>query len=214
MGNRAVITTRNRDLGVYFHWNGGRDTIEPLLYYCKLQDYRDPAKDSYGYARLCQVAGNYFGGNTCIGISPYTTDEEMNPGDNGIYIIEDWKIVDRVIRNKEFVEQQEYDFNEMLRSFDARMPESCQLGDFLDSVEIPLSDLQVGDSVWIRRESDEPPVVRTVMEFGPEEPVIYGRRFKVCHPVTSHFGAVSINDDWVRLQGETCRIVPRDEKKD
>ena len=48
MGNRAVITTPQRKVGLYVHWNGGRDTIEPLLRYCELKGYRDPAKDEYG----------------------------------------------------------------------------------------------------------------------------------------------------------------------
>lgn len=45
MGNRAVITTSERKVGVYLHWNGGRDTIEPLLKYCELQGYRPPSSD-------------------------------------------------------------------------------------------------------------------------------------------------------------------------
>ncbi len=32
--------------------------------------------------------GNFFGGSTSLGIGPYTTDRQMDPGDNGIYIIE------------------------------------------------------------------------------------------------------------------------------
>ena len=39
MGNRAVITTPERKVGLYIHWNGGRDTIEPLLRYCELKGY-------------------------------------------------------------------------------------------------------------------------------------------------------------------------------
>lgn len=33
MGNRAVITTRKdlKDIGVYLHWNGGRDSVERNL---------------------------------------------------------------------------------------------------------------------------------------------------------------------------------------
>ena len=31
MGNRAVITTKERKIGLYLHWNGGRDTVEPVL---------------------------------------------------------------------------------------------------------------------------------------------------------------------------------------
>lgn len=29
MGNRAVITTPDKKMGVYLHWNGGRDSVEP-----------------------------------------------------------------------------------------------------------------------------------------------------------------------------------------
>ena len=61
MGNQAVITTKDRKLGVYVHWNGGRDTIQPLLKYCELKGYRPPSSDPYGWARLCQVLGNFFG---------------------------------------------------------------------------------------------------------------------------------------------------------
>lgn len=59
MGNRAVITTPERKVGIYLHWNGGRDTIEPLLKYCELQGYRPPSSDEYGLARICQVMGNF-----------------------------------------------------------------------------------------------------------------------------------------------------------
>lgn len=49
MGNRAVITTPERKIGLYLHWNGGRDTVEPLLRYCELKGYRAPSSDSYGW---------------------------------------------------------------------------------------------------------------------------------------------------------------------
>ena len=31
MGNRAVIHFQDSNVGMYVHWNGGRDTIEPML---------------------------------------------------------------------------------------------------------------------------------------------------------------------------------------
>lgn len=69
MGNRAVITTSQSkdvqtsiDIGVYLHWNGGRDSVEAFLSYCKLRGFRPPERDCYGWARLCQVIGNFFGG--------------------------------------------------------------------------------------------------------------------------------------------------------
>lgn len=96
MGNRAVITTPERKVGLYLHWNGGRDTVEPLLRYCELQGYRAPSNDDYGWARLCQVAGNFLGGSLSIGIGAYTTDEQMDPGDNGIYVVDGWKISERL----------------------------------------------------------------------------------------------------------------------
>ena len=99
---------------------------------------------------MCQVLGNFFGGTNCVGIGPYTTDERMDPGDNGIYVIEGWKIVERVGLYDGFVEQQEYDFDQMLRDFDSSMPAGDRLGEFLDSVEVPVGELQVGDEVWLQ----------------------------------------------------------------
>ena len=64
MGNRAVITTRKdlKDIGVYLHWNGGRDSVEGFLTYCKIKGYRPPEYDNYGWAYLCMTIGNFFGG--------------------------------------------------------------------------------------------------------------------------------------------------------
>ena len=71
MGNRAVITTRKRDLGVYLHWNGGRDSVEAFLEYCRLRGFRAPETDDYGWARLCRVVCNYMGGEgLSVGVWP------------------------------------------------------------------------------------------------------------------------------------------------
>ena len=94
MGNRAVITTEEEKIGVYLHWNGGRDSVEGFLAVCKELDHRCPEDDCYGWARLCQVIANFMGGTTSIGIS--TLDKlDCDNGDNGMYIIKDWKIVGR-----------------------------------------------------------------------------------------------------------------------
>lgn len=94
MGNRAVITTEDKNIGVYVHWNGGRESVETFLEYCKLKGYRCPEYDDYGWARLCQVIGNFFGGALSLGINKYEKLHNDN-GDNGVYIIKDWNIVDR-----------------------------------------------------------------------------------------------------------------------
>lgn len=168
MGNRAVITTPERRVGLYLHWNGGRDTVEPLLKYCELQGYRAPSADDYGWARMCQVMGNFFGGSLSLGIGTYTTDRQMDPGDNGIYVIEGWRIVDHLrteydsdwnpIGMRSFGPSEEEDwhkFDDMLRSFDAAMPEELRLGEFLDSVEVPVGEVELGDEVWMPRHRRE-----------------------------------------------------------
>lgn len=149
MGNRAVITTAEKKIGLYLYWNGGHDTVEPLLKYCELKGYRAPSTDNYGWARLCQVIDNFFGGKLSVGIMPYSDDNHMNPGDNGIYVIEGWKIADRILPYEGFVEQSSHDFDGMLRAFNEAMPEGERLRDLLDAEEIPASELKIGDEVWV-----------------------------------------------------------------
>ena len=156
MGNRAVITTKDRKIGVYLHWNGGRDTVEPLLKYCEMKGYRAPSSDDYGWARMCQVLGNFFGGTLCVGIGPYSCDKNMDPGDNGIYVIDGWQIVDRIDTYGYGIhEQMVYDFDEMLRAFDDCMPEGERLGGYLDSVEVDTTSLELGDEVWMMDTGDK-----------------------------------------------------------
>ena len=152
MGNRAVITTRKRDLGLYLHWNGGRDSVEAFLRYCELRGFRCPEQDDYGWARLCQVVANFMGGDgLSVGIRPYTTDEQMvrYGDDNGVYIIEGWKVVDRIYPWDDFEEQDGYPLDGMLREIDASQPEDQRLGEFLRAREVPVSDVRVGDRIWI-----------------------------------------------------------------
>lgn len=153
MGNRAVITTRKRDLGLYLHWNGGRDSVEAFLRYCELRGFRCPEQDDYGWARLCQVVANFMGGSgLSVGILPYTTDEGMVAygDDNGVYVIEGWKIVDRVYPWEDFEEQESYGLGAMLLGIDASQPEDQRLGDFLKAEEVPVSDVRAGDRIWLR----------------------------------------------------------------
>lgn len=163
MGNCAVVTTPERRAGLYLHWNGGRDTVEPLLRYCELQGYRPPSQDEYGWARMCQVMGNFFGGgSTSLGVGPYTTDRQMDPGDNGIYVIDGWRITEHLrteydedwnavgMRAFEPAEEEAWrEFDDMLRSLDVSMPEELRLGGVLDSMEVPVSDVRLGDEMWL-----------------------------------------------------------------
>ena len=126
MGNRAVITTGKNptDIGVYLHWNGGRDSVEAFLAYCDLKGYRSPDTDCYGWARLCQVIGNYFGGTNSLGID-VRSKLDCNNWDNGVYIIKDWEIVDRQFHSGP--EQSSYDLAEMMVDINNSMPKEEQL---------------------------------------------------------------------------------------
>lgn len=142
MGNRAVITDVEKKIGVYLHWNGGRDTIEPLLAYCNLKGYRDPIDDPYySLARFTQVAANFLGGTTSIGIGLFSELDTDNY-DNGTYVIgEDWKIVDRLFHKGS--EQNYYKFLPMLRAINNGQPVNEQL----DNIELVKYCLENGISL-------------------------------------------------------------------
>ena len=130
MGNRAVITTPenfdNDGIGLYLHWNGGRDSVEGFLGYCRMRGFRSPDSDSYGWARLAQVAANFLGGEgVSVGVDKVSR-LDMDNYDNGTYLIEGWDIVGRRFFDSQ--EQQEYDLLEMMTIIDSCQPEYQQLG--------------------------------------------------------------------------------------
>jgi hypothetical protein len=105
MGNRAVLQFKHRNQynnkvetlpSIYLHWNGGRASVEAFLDVAKKLNIRS---DSYGVARLCQIIGNFFGGDLSLGVFK----DDFDPGDNGIYIIENFKIIER--KNLEIKEE-------------------------------------------------------------------------------------------------------------
>lgn len=172
MGNRAIIQTREsyekEGIGVYLHWNGGRDSVEAFLKYCELKGYRPPDEDCYGWARLCQVIGNFFGGSTSIGIDNFTKDAGEWQ-DNGTYIIEGWKIVGRKCWDDAWNEQNEYDLTEMLLEIDNCQPVKEQLRrTFILSDIVPTSELKIGDRVYVSKYDGEY-ILCTVLGFGAGE---------------------------------------------
>jgi hypothetical protein len=108
MGNRAVIQMQGQDVGLYLHWNGGLDTVQPLLDVAKEYGLRG---DNYGIARLAQIAGNYLGGTLGIGVSTIDRIHRDN-FDNGTYVIDSqFNIVERLFTRGP--EQQNHDYDEM-----------------------------------------------------------------------------------------------------
>ena len=125
MGNRAVIT-KDRDLsgiGVYLHWNGGRDSVEAFLAYCDLKRYR--GNDSaYWAAMLVNVCTNFFGNGLSCGVG-IAKNLDCDNYDNGVYFIDDeWRIVGRKF---EHGEEYRYDLEEMIKEIDKRQPEAMRL---------------------------------------------------------------------------------------
>lgn len=161
MGNRAVIKGKGSNLGVYVHWNGGYDSVLAFTQYCKLKGYRSPEVDNYGIARLCQVIGNFFGGNLSVGVWNMTGETKMTQElvesyllDNGVYELEDWEIVahwDDDLINHEPVNNNDESLIDFLCEIDKSMPEEEQLGeDFIRAEVIETSKLNIGDRVYIQ----------------------------------------------------------------
>ena len=128
MGNRAVIKCKQgSNLGVYLHWNGGRDSVEGFLATCDIRGYRAPEADNYGWSHLCAVCVMFFGFDGLnIGIDEVDRLDQDNC-DNGVYIIEDWHIVGREYYRYD-KEQQNYDLLEFVTELDETFPKELQLG--------------------------------------------------------------------------------------
>jgi hypothetical protein len=108
MGNRAVIQMQGQETGIYLHWNGGLDTVQPLLDVAKEYGIRG---DDYGIARLAQIFGNTFDGTLGIGVSTIDRLDRDNY-DNGTYVINSqFNIVERLFKRNP--EQQNHDYNTM-----------------------------------------------------------------------------------------------------
>jgi hypothetical protein len=130
MGNRAVITTGTKldyenNVGIYLHWNGGRDSIEAFLKYCKMRDFRG---GSYGMARLTQVIANFFDGGLGIGLG-VCKELDCDNWDNGVYIIDpdSWTIIDR--DHNRNPEQNNHKLDQMVKDIDEAQPVKDQLTD-------------------------------------------------------------------------------------
>lgn len=153
MGNRALITGEGifyngKGMALYLHWNGGMDSVKPLLDYCKMKGYRGFGEDdSYAMARLAQVACNFMGGTLSVGVDVW--DFTKDPWcDNGIYVVKGWDIVER--KYFEPPEQDEYDYIDFLNGIDRAMPENERLGFYVKECElVDYKDVNIGDEVYV-----------------------------------------------------------------
>lgn len=157
-------------VGVYLHWNGGRDSVSAFLKYCKLKGYRSPSTDCYGWACLCNVISNFFGDGMSLGID-VASRLDCDNYDNGVYIIDGWEIVERLYY-KRGAEQSNYDVDSFVLELNERMPEqnrmdACVLQELLKAEEVPYQELTVGNVIWTQSSGDwEKLVVTEVQEHG------------------------------------------------
>ena len=124
MGNRAVLAFVNDEgkkdknsVGIYLHWNGGRDSVEGFLQTAKYYGLRS---GSYGVARLTQIIANGLGGTLSLGVD-LLKNLDCDNYDNGVYWIDqNFNIVDREYINRpDFKEQQQYSLTEFVKSLKA-----------------------------------------------------------------------------------------------
>ena len=113
MGNRAVIAfvddkgkQDKNSVGIYLHWNGGRDSVEGFLQAAKDYGLRT---GSYGVARLTQIIGNCFPGTLSVGVD-MLNKLDCDNYDNGVYWVDkQFNIVGREYNTRaDFKEQQQY----------------------------------------------------------------------------------------------------------
>lgn len=181
MGNRAIVKPINENIGVYLHWNGGVDSVTAFLEYCKLKGYRDfggERVDGYGIARFVQVVSNFFGGTTSIGIEMNVdeTEECANGLDNGIYVIDGWDIKKRI---GTITDSEGYNLQEMLIDIDKAQPLEEQLGEeFFKSEIVDISEINIGDKVYLYDNIYGKYEQRTVIGIGYENYIVNGRCVK------------------------------------
>ena len=100
MGNRCVITNKGKTRAIYQHWNGGMDSVEPLLKVARSL--------GGGFDKLSEISFKVFDGEE-ISYEEADTDN----GDNGVYIVnDDLEIIGREYQR--YPEQMNYDPLEMV----------------------------------------------------------------------------------------------------
>lgn len=155
MSNNCLIKPLNGSIGIYLHWCGDISAVTAFLEYAKLKGHRafgGSNADGYGIARLAQIIGNFFGGSLSVGI---TFIDESNSGydyDNGIYVVDDWNIVERrTFPDFKDKFREDFDLTECLLEIDNAQPTIEQLGEeFIKAETIPINELKVGDEVFIK----------------------------------------------------------------
>lgn len=111
MGNRAVITKLGSEKGIYLHWNGGMDSVKPIVWFA--HNFIKDEEELDAINSVCK----FYGLNTCY---DNVNKLDCDNYDNGVYLVDNGEIIGRVYNHGE--EQDNYDFNEFVCSLNESMP--------------------------------------------------------------------------------------------
>lgn len=149
MGNRAVIVSKevfNAGEGpcVYLHWNGGLDSVKPLLDFTK-----EINKGKFSIKKLFEIAKVVF--HSAYYENYKTTDK--NNWDNGTYVIDqNYEIVAREFM--EGREQQEHKYEEMYKHIEEDYNEYLETMKLIDKIEaakelkVNIEEQFLGEEQW------------------------------------------------------------------
>ena len=108
MGNRAVISFdgfTDNSIGIYLHWNGGRDSVEGFLLAARELSNGDA---QYNRARLVEAIGVFFEGGLSVGLD-YVKNLDCDNWDNGVYVVDTGKL--EIIERRYFEGQEQAHHN-------------------------------------------------------------------------------------------------------
>lgn len=92
MGNRCLFTNKDKKIAIYQSWNGGRDSIEPLLRVAKYEYKKNPHKFGFEeFKAILDISKKVFDGEIC----DYKSNQYI-ASDNGVYVIENFQIIERL----------------------------------------------------------------------------------------------------------------------
>ena len=151
MSNSALIVPKNKNVGIYLHWNGGPVSVGCFLEYCemkRLPTFGGRNHSPASITAMCQVINNFFGGSTFTEIidSVYLSSIDINDYDNGVYVVDTWKIVNKLGSSV----RENYNIRDFLETIDSKQPTHLQLGhSFIYADIVNASDLKIGDKVCL-----------------------------------------------------------------
>lgn len=149
MGNRALLVANEADIGLYLHWNGGRDSINAFLKYAEYAQLPPINENNDWLPPFITVLKNFFGNDGHVVYLESINQDDLNNihYDNGVYLLDGFEITERI--NPPHIEQDAHDLHDMLINIDKAQPPADQLGGFLHGLETSVADLRVGDRVFL-----------------------------------------------------------------